>query len=216
MKGTMKFKGSTGARSLGRAFLAIVFICGSPTVLRSEGATYHQYVWNGGQPGFAGVLFLDCAYCRYDSSEGLCDLLGPGSYVTTPGGGRYDLWQLQRDRKLQVRATFTSTQLRQLYITQTGSLSGLPQGLTMTQNYTNAALAPTAISDGHDGRRSSGRPQVKDLDTSGSWIPAAGVHTIRATEDIDSLKCRSQHASICRKRCVGVPTLRIKGRASRA
>src|SRR5579862_2855386 len=112
---------NTSVRSLGRTLIAIVFICGSHAVLRGEGATYHKYIWSGGQAGFAGVLLLDSAYCRYDSSDGLRDLLGPGSYVTTPGGGRYDLWQLQRDRKLKVRATFTTTQLRQLYISLTGS-----------------------------------------------------------------------------------------------
>ena len=183
----MKPISNTRVRSLGRALIAIVFICGSHAVLRGEGATYHKYIWSGGQTGFAGVLFLDCAYCRYDSSEGLCDLIGPGSYVTTPGGGRYDLWQLQRDRKLRVRATFSSTQLRQLYIAQTGSLpNGLPGGLTLTQNYTNEALVPTAISDGHDNPRSSGRLQVKDLDSSGSWIPAAGVHALRDADGIDN------------------------------
>jgi hypothetical protein len=162
-----------------QALLAIVFAWGSCAILRAEGATYHQYIWSGGQPGFAGVLFLDTAYCRYDSSGGLCDLIGPGSYVTTPGGGRYDLWRLQRDRKLQVRATFSSTELRQLYITQTRSRpNGLPEGLTLTQNYTNEALAPTAILDYLRRTGSSDRFRGKCLDHSGSWIADPGLHAL--------------------------------------
>lgn len=176
----MKTNSITGARLLARALLAVVFIFGSQAVLRGEGATYHRYVWSGAQPGFAGVLFLDSAYCRYDSSSGLCDLIGPDSYVTTPDGGRYDLWQLQRDLKLQVRATFTSIQLGQLCITQTSWRSdGLSEGLILTQNYTNEALVPTAIVDRRGGRDSSGALRVKQLDASGSWIATPSLHAVQ-------------------------------------
>jgi|SRR5579883_166428 len=179
---TMKLMNNTTVRSLGRTLVAIVFICGSHAILRGQDVTYHKYIWSGGQTGFAGVLLLDSAYCRYDSSDGLRDLLGPGSYVTTPAGGRYDLCQLQRDGKLRVRATFGSNRLRQLYIVLTGSrTNGLSEGLSLTQNYTNDSQAPTSISDGHERRRSGARRPVKDLDTSGSWIPAGRVHTSKDT-----------------------------------
>jgi hypothetical protein len=173
----MKSKINTGARLFARALLAIVLTCCSRSVFGSECANYYQYIWSGGQAGFSGVLFLDSAYCRYDSSSGLCDLIGPGSYVTTPGGGRLDLWQLQRDRKLQVRATFTSTQLRQLCITQTSSITnGSSEVLTLTQNCTNETLAATAIVDGYDPPPANGHSRRKTLDISGSWIAAAGRH----------------------------------------
>jgi hypothetical protein len=184
----MNSKSKRAFKSLRLAVLAIVFMCGSQTVLRAEGATYHQYIWSGGQRGFAGVLLLDSAYCRYDSSEGVCDLIGPGSYVTTPGG-QYDLWQLQEDGKLRVRATFSSTQLRQLYITQTGSpANGLPEGLTLTQNYTNEAVAPTAILGYFRGKESGSPRRDKCLDLSGSWKAAAGPHAISQADRLDALK----------------------------
>ena len=183
----MKSNTKTSVSSLGQAVLALLLICNSHTILRAEGATYQRFIWSGGRPGFSGVLLLDSAYCRYDSASGLCDLIGPGSYITTPGGGRYDLWQLQRDQKLQVRATFTSTALRQLYITETSSASnGLSGSFTLTQNYTNGALAPTAILDEHSTGSSGVGPRGRDLDASGLWIPAPQFEARKQVEKVTS------------------------------
>ena len=185
----MKSKCKKAVRTLGRALLVIVCIGSSHAVLRAEGATYHQYIWSGGQSAFAGVLFLDSAYCRYDSSSGLCDLIGPGSYVTTPGGGRYDLWQLQCDKRLQVRATFSCTQLRQLYIGENPSAAtGLCEGLTLTQNYPNGTLAPTAMLDDHGFQSSGVGLRVKEPDASGSWIAAPWVQALHQTDGPLTLK----------------------------
>ncbi len=176
----MKSNTRTGVRSLAQALLAIVFIWGSHTIVGAEAANYHRYIWSGGQPGFGGVLFLDAAYCRYDSASGLCDLIGPGSYITTPDGGRYDLWQLQREQKLRVRATFSSIQLRQLYVSEISSVpTGMSEGFTLTQNYTNGALAPTAILNEHSTGSSVVPRRVRHLDASGSWIAAPRLEALK-------------------------------------
>jgi hypothetical protein len=164
----MKSKTKAGASSLARALFAIVLTCGSHSILRAECPSYYRYLWSGGQPGFTGVLFLDSAYCRYDSSSGLCDLIGPGSYITTPCGRRYDLWQLQRDKQLEVRAAFSSTQLRQLYLSQRSARKGVSEGFTSTQNYTKGTLLSAMIVE--HGSHLGFSPPTRHQDTSGSWI----------------------------------------------